>query len=72
MESITRFLHIAIVAAFFTWFATKTAIHFGLNLQVASGVPEFCDSVALKAYPLTAALLVGTLGALQCAISRQH
>lgn len=61
----------AVVAGGSTWFATHVAIDFGLSIPEMSRVPEFTNEIALSVFSVTAAVLVGVVGALQCHISRR-
>jgi hypothetical protein len=70
-QMVLDFAVFAIVAGVSTWFATDVAIGFGLSIPDMSRVPSFTNEIALRVFSVTAGALVGTVGALQCLISRR-
>jgi hypothetical protein len=64
------FLVFALVAGLTVWFSTWVATQFGLDIAEVSNSDEFNNKVALKVFPLSAAMLSGAMGVIQCAISR--
>lgn len=68
---ILDFIVFAVVAGVCTWLSTYVATGFGLDIATAAQAPAFDNAVALRVFPVTAAVLVGVVGALQCSISRR-
>ena len=64
------FFVFALIAGLTVWFATWVATRFGLNIAEVSNSYEFNNKIAIKVFPLTAAVLAGAMGVIQCAISR--
>ena len=71
--AVDDFCVFAIVAGTCTWFATYIATGPALNLDIAkmSNVSAFTNDIAKQVFPFTAAVLVGSVGAFHCWISRR-
>lgn len=62
----------AAVAGGSSWFSTMVAYHAGMDVADLTRVAGFTNEVILIVSPVTHAVMVGVIGAIQCSISRSN
>jgi hypothetical protein len=72
IEALLDLIVFASAAGFCSWFAAMAAFQAGMDVEITMNVQGLTNDVVLIVSPVTHALMVGIIGAIQCSISRSN